>query len=364
MILVLSAFNGFEGLLRKVYHFQDPDFRIEARQGKFFQVPDKVLADLKGIEGISGVFQVLRDKASLQYGDGQMVVEVVGIDPDLVKVSRLDTSVKQGTFSLKDGDLAQALISVGIRNSLNISLKDNFTFLKLQYPKRKKVLQMGSGKIFNQVAFAPTGIVQMDEIRMYAPLSKVRQLMDKPSGMNSLDIYLHPSADQEKIRSGLEEKLGSGYSILDENQQHADLYKVLRIEKLFVFLALGFLILISTFNLFVSSTMLVLEKQKDIRIFTAMGLSPRKVGQVIQASGAIIAFTGLCGGLIFGLAICWIQIAFGLVPLGMETTLIDAYPIEVQWKDLMAVGIWVLVSGGLAVLVPARKAEAFARNTL
>lgn len=347
-----------------MYHFQDPDFRIEARKGKFFQVAEPILNELHQVGGVAGVFQVLRDKASLQYGDGQMVVEVVGIDPDLVKVSRLDTSVKQGTFSLKDGDLAQALISVGIRNSLNISLKDNFTFLKLLYPKRKKVLRMGSGKIFNQVAFAPSGVVQMDEIRLYAPLSKVRQLMDKPTGMNSLDVYLKPGADKDQVRSELERKLGEKCLVLDENQQHADLYKVLQIEKLFVFLALGFLILISTFNLFVSSTMLVLEKQKDIHIFSAMGFSPEQIGHVIRASGGIIASTGLSIGLLTGLGICWLQTTFGFVPLGMETTIIDSYPIEVQWKDVVAIGIWVLLAGALAVLVPARKAEAFARSSM
>lgn len=364
MILVLSAFNGFEGLLRKVYHFQDPDFRAEARTGKFFQLPESSISKIRSLEGVAGVFQVLRDKASLQYGDGQMVVEVVGIDPEMVRVSRLDTSVKQGSFSLRDGELAEAIISIGIRNALNVSLKDDFTFLKLLYPKRKKVLRMGSGKIFNQIAFSPSGVVQMDEVRMYAPISKIRQLMDKPSGMNSLDIYLKPGIDSETIRSDLEAILGKTCFIFDENQQHADLYKVLRIEKLFVFLALGFLILISTFNLFVSSTMLVLEKQKDIRIFAAMGFSPERIGNVIRASGAIIAFTGLCGGMMLGLAICWIQIRFGLVPLGMETTIIDAYPIEIQWEDVLAIGTWVIISGGLAVLVPARKAVAFAKSTL
>jgi lipoprotein-releasing system permease protein len=364
MMLVLSAFNGFEGLLRKVYHYQDPDFRVETIQGKYFVLDSVQLGKIPKIPGVTNCFEILEDKASLVYGDGQMVVTMIGISPEMVRVSRLDTSIRQGRFSMSThGDISEALVSIGIQKALNISLEDPFSYLKLAYPKRKKILKLGSGKIFNQLSLSPSGILQMDENRVYVPISKARQLMDKPQGMNYLDVFLSKNADREDVREGLTELLGAGFRIKDEDQQHESLYKVMMIEKLFVFLALGFIILISTFNLFVSSTMLVLDKSKDIRILAALGMEAGRIASVIRWCGGLITLSGMVLGLCFGLALCWIQIRFGLVPLGMSTTLIKSYPIEVRMEDVAGIALWVWVSGWLAMVIPGKRAFAIAETT-
>jgi lipoprotein-releasing system permease protein len=363
MMLVLSAFNGFEGLLRKVYHFQDPDFRIEAKRGKFFYLDSSRLNAISHISGVKACFEVLEDKASLVYGDGQMVVEMVGISPEMVRVSRLDTSVRQGSFSLSvKGEIPEALVSIGIQKALNISLEDPFGYLKLAYPKRRKILKPGSGKIFNQLSLFPSGVVQMDENRIYVPISKARVLMDKPVGMNYLDVFLTKDGDQEEVRDQLSKELGPGFKIRDEDQQHESLYKVMMIEKLFVFLALGFIILISTFNLFVSSTMLVLDKSKDIRILSALGMESEKISSVIRWCGGLITIGGMFLGIGFGLGLCWLQIQFGVVPLGMATTLIRSYPIEIRIEDVAGIAIWVWLSGWLAMIIPGRRAFALAEK--
>jgi len=357
MVLVLSAFNGFEDLLKKVYHFQDPDLRIEKKQGKFFQIPQIKLDMISKNDNVQAAFEVLVDKASIQYGEGQMVVEIVGIDPGIVSVSRLDTSIADGVFLLKDKEGSGAVLSVGIKNALNISLQNVFEVLKIHYPKRKKILKLGTSRIFNQLAIRPTGVVQMDENKVFLPIDDVRLLMDKPVGMNYLDVYVGKDKSVEKVQEEIGKLLGDDYLVKNETQQHADLYKVMMIEKLFVFLALGFIILISTFNLFVSSTMLVIDKQADFRIFSAMGLNPKQGSQVIRLTGGILTLTGLLIGVSTGALLVEIQKVFGFVPLGMSTTLIKSYPVELHFPDILAISVWVLISSVIALVIPGRRAE-------
>jgi lipoprotein-releasing system permease protein len=357
MVLVLSAFNGFEDLLKKVYHFQDPDLRIEKKQGKFFQITQEKLDMISKSDNVQAAFEVLVDKASIQYGEGQMVVEIVGIDPGVVSVSRLDTSIADGAFLLNDKLGSGAVLSVGIKNALNVSLQNVFEVLKIHYPKRKKILKLGTSRIFNQLAIRPMGVVQMDENKVFLPITDVRQLMDKPVGMNYLDVYVAKDKSVEKVQEDIRKILGDDYLVKNESQQHADLYKVMMIEKLFVFLALGFIILISTFNLFVSSTMLVIDKQADFKIFSAMGLDPKQGSQVIRLTGGILTFTGLVIGVATGAVLVEIQKVFGFIPLGMSTTLIKSYPVELHFPDILAISVWVLISSVIALVIPGRRAE-------
>jgi len=357
MVLVLSAFNGFEDLLKSVYHFQDPDLRVEKKEGKFFQIPENKRILISKSEYVKASFEVLVDKASIQYGEGQMVVEIVGIDPGIVFASRLDTSISEGKFILKSNENSGAVLSIGIKNALNISLQNVFEFLRIHYPKRKKILRLGTNRIFNQLTIRPTGVIQLDDNKVFLPISDVRQLMDKPYGMNYLDVYIHENKSVEEARKEIAKLLGNDYIIKNENQQHADLFKVMMIEKLFVFLALGFIILISTFNLFVSSTMLVIDKKADFRIFAAMGLNPKKSSQVIRLTGGIITFSGLAIGVIIGAVLIQIQKIFGFIPLGMSTTLIKSYPVELHFPDILAISAWVLISSALALIIPGKRAE-------
>lgn len=356
MLVVLSGFNGFEGLLRRVYHNQDPDFRILPVKGRFFTPGPGLMDRIRNIEGVAGAFEVIQDKASLQYGEGQMVVEVLGVDPEWLKYSRLDTMLGQGRFELRNGTESLVLLSAGIRSSLQVNLNDPLRWVKMVYPRSRKIAKLGAGKVFNQLAFRPAGVVNQDEVRAYIPLEEARRLMEKPEGANHFDIFLKPDADAGAVRAELEARTGSAFRVLDEDQQHADLFRIMKIEKLFVFLALGFIILISTFNLFVSCTMLVLDKTRDLRILTALGFHPGKLRQLVRVTGYTLTVSGLLAGLLIGLVLCEIQDRFGLVPLGMSSTFIQSYPVEARPGDFLAISAWVLAASFFALWVPGNRA--------
>lgn len=356
MIIVLSAFNGFENLLVNIYHHQDPDLKVEKNEGKFFELRPGEKEKIKAIAGVSGVFEVLKDKAAVQYGEGQMVVEMVGIEPASTRFSRLDSLVRQGRNVLMDGNEPRALVSAGIRDALDISLKNQFDYLKVLYPKRKKILKPGISKIFNTLAIVPSGIMYRDESQVIIPLSSARLLMDKPSGVSHLELYVSDPEQIEKVKKKLRSVLGSGYAVKNEVEQHAGLFRILKIEKLFVFMALAFIILISSFNLFVSCSMLVINKKADFFILSSLGMLPTARARVVHWLGGLISGFGLLLGLGTGWLICLLQLWFGWIPLGMQSTEIQAYPIDIQWFDFVLVALWVMLVSVFALWLPSAKA--------
>lgn len=362
MLVVLSAFNGFETLLRDIYHFQDPDLKISSIGHNTFKVDSLKMEKISRIPTIGQAFELVSDKAAIRYGEGQMVVEVVGIPEDFLKYCRLDTLLHDGKYGFDFKTEEKALVSIGVQQSLNINLKSPFEFIQLLYPKKKKLLQLGTNKIFNSLNIKPSGVIRMDENRLYIPMADARILMDKPAGATQIQVFVNDRTKLEQTKRAIREILGDGYLILDENEQHGDLFRVMKIERLFVLFALGFIILISCFNLFVSCSMLVIDKQKDIRIFSAMGMPPSQIRQVVMQTGGLISFFGLLGGLAFGWAICMLQLHYGFVPLGMSTTEIRAYPIDIQLFDFLVVALWVVLAGFLALIYPGKMAVHFSKR--
>jgi lipoprotein-releasing system permease protein len=362
MLVVLSAFNGFETLLRDIYHFQDPDLKITSKRQKTFFLDSIQLKKISEIPGIGRAFELVSDKAAIRYGDGQMVVEVVGIPDEFLKFCRMDTLLYEGKYAFEPHSDAKSLVSIGVKQSLNINLNSPFEYIQLLYPKQKKLLQLGTNKIFNSLNVKPSGIIRMDENRVYIPLQDARIFMDKPNGATQVQIFVLDQAELASIKSSVKKILGDDFLVLDENEQHGDLFRVMKIERLFVLLALGFIILISCFNLFVSCSMLVIDKQKDIRIFSAMGMPPSQIRQLVMQTGGLISLFGLLGGLAFGWAICWLQQEFGFVPLGMSTTLIRAYPVDIQAFDFLIVSLWVVLAGYLALIYPGKMAVHFSKR--
>lgn len=360
MLIVLSAFNGFEDLLHKLYHFQDPDFRIVSASSRTFTVSGMQWQAVSKLDHLASFYQVVEDKAALSYGDGQMVVEVTGVDPEVLKVSRLDSTLIAGNFSLGNDTLPLSLVSIPVQQALNVSLKDHFSYLQLSYPKRKKLLNLGSGRILNKLNVRPSGILRLEENRIYLPLNEVRELMDKPNGATSLFVFVKDPERWEEVKTALKELFPSPYQVLDETEQHADLFRIMKIEKLFVFLAVGFIILISTFNLFVSCSMLVLDKQRDIHILSAIGMPSGKVGDIIRNVGLLVTVLGLAIGLLLGWALCFLQQRYGFVPLGMASTLLQSYPIDIKLLDFLWISLWVVGSGFIALIKPYKMASRFA----
>jgi lipoprotein-releasing system permease protein len=212
----------------------------------------------------------------------------------------------------------------------------------------------------NIVPVGAFSIVQsFDENYIIVPLKFAQDLLDYGNKRTSLEVKTVTGADVYKVEESLQQQLGSSFNVLNAEEQHKDLYTLLRIEKLFAFLALTLLLLIGSINIFFNLMMLALDKKKDISILSAMGANGRQIKNIFIAEGALIGISGVVIGLLLGGIFCWIQLNYGIISMGMENSITQGYPVKVKFSDFVWVFFVVSVITFLISYYPARLASRF-----
>jgi lipoprotein-releasing system permease protein len=361
MVIVLSVFNGMEDLNRQIFKSFDPDIKIAPIEGRRFEVSDSLLEAINGLEGVQFATQVIEDNALASYDDQQVLIRLKGVDSTFRYRSQMDTTLLEGSLQLTGPQGTQfALISDGIRNALSISLRDTFIPFSLWYPKNdRKTLNFSNADAFNQVSVIPGGAFfiesRYDDI-VFVPLELAQSLIGLDKERSSLEIQLLPTANESKVIRELKSQLGNGFSVKNRDEQNADLLRAIRVEKLFVTVTLSLIILVAAINIFFSLSMLTLEKKADTAILFAMGAKPSLVRQIFLSVGNIISFAGAGIGLLVGVLICLAQKEFGLVSMGMKTALVDAYPVQLQWSDVLLTAAVIVLITVLVSYIPALRA--------
>jgi len=361
MVVVLSVFNGMEDLNRKMFKTFDADVTITPSEGKRFQASDSVLKLIRSVEGVQLITQVIEDNALARYGNQQTIVKLKGVDSTFSQRGQLDTALIEGSLKLYGaGGTPFAVVSEGVRNALSISLEDILTPLELWYPRTgTKTLNLTSTEAFNQTVIRPGGVFFIEsryDDYVIAPLPIVDALLQYNGQRSSLEIKTAPGFSEKLIASEIERKLGDKFTVRDRDAMNADLLRAIRVEKLFVSVTLSFIILVAAINIFFSLSMLAIEKKKDVSMLYALGATPALIRNIFLAEGAIVALSGAIVGITFGVLICWLQISYGFVSMGMTTALVDAYPVKLIWQDIFFTGIIIVIITLVVSYIPARRA--------
>ena len=361
MVVVLSVFNGMEDLNRKMFKTFDADVTVTPSQGKRFQVSDSLLKVVKSVEGVELITQVIEDNALARYGNQQTIVKLKGVDSTFSRRGQLDTALIEGSLNLYGGNGTPfAVISEGVRNALTISLEDILTPLELWYPRTgTKTLNLTSTEAFNQTVIRPGGVFFIEsryDDYVIAPLPVVDALLQYNGQRSSLEVKTAPGFTEKQVAKEIEAKLGDKFTVRDRDAMNADLLRAIRVEKLFVSVTLSFIILVAAINIFFSLSMLAIEKKKDVSMLYALGATPSLIRKIFLAEGAIVALSGAIVGIIFGVLICWLQMSYGFVSMGMTTALVDAYPVKLIWQDIFFTGIIIVIITLAVSYIPARRA--------
>jgi len=358
--VVLSVFNGMEELNRTIFKTFEADLTLSPVQGKRLLNASRLLAQVKQTEGVDYVTQVIADNALARYEDAQMVITVKGVDETYLRRKELDTAFTEGRLRLMQERVQFASVAEGVRNTLLISPQDIFTPLELLYPQGGSTLTTLSANAFNQEAFTVGGVFfieQKYDNYVIVPLQAARSLVGyAPDQLTALEVQLKPGVNVADVKETLQAKLGEGIRVQDREDLNTDLYRAIRIEKLFVTLTLSFLVLVASVNIFFSLSMLAIEKKADVSILRAMGATPGLIQRIFLTEGAIIAVSGALTGLVLGIILCLLQERYGLVSMGMESALIDAYPVKLEVDDLVLTGGIVAMITFLVSWFPARRA--------
>jgi len=361
LIVVLSVFNGLEGLIKQLYSTFDPEIKITAVEGKSFKIDEAFLNKVKNTEGVAYVTEVIEDNCLLRYQDKQLVVKIKGVSESFKHQNNIDSMIVDGNFMLSKGKKEFAVIGRGIQNHLNINIQNRIYPLQLWYPRITRNASLNPETAFNRDMIMPEGVFaiekQYDDHYIFVPIDFARRLLEYDDKITTLEIKTGGKEDLAVVQERLKDLLGEPFHVQNAEEQHASLIKAVKIEKLFVYLTFSLILAVASINIFFSLSMLVIDKQKDISVLMALGASPAFIKKLFLTEGAIIAFSGAILGLILGFGICFLQETFGFVSMGMETAVVDAYPVDMQLSDFIFTSLLIITVTISVSIAPANRAS-------
>ena len=357
LIVALSVFNGLEGLLKSLYGNFDPDIVITPATGKSFEWTPQLEKKLATTDGVLKVTEVIEDNVLLQYKGAQRLVKMKGVSSTFAEQSNIEDAIVAGDAELIKDSIAYALVGRGVQYDLAISLQNDFYALQVFYPKNIAPGVINPERMYTLRNILPGGIFAIekfyDENYIFVPIEFAQDLLSYGNRRTSLEVKIASS----NIKENLQETLGNEFLVRSGDELHSDLFKTLKIEKLFVFVTFISIIGIASVNIFFVLTMLAIEKRRDITVLIANGAPTKLIRQIFLYEGCIVALSGAFVGIILGLAISLIQEKFGLIGMGMETAVMQSYPVKVEALDIVITAIAIITITVLASIQPARKAS-------
>lgn len=362
MICVLSIMNGFGVIVEQMFSQFDPDIRIEAVNGKSFNDSGSKFESLRQLDGIELISQRIEETALLQFEGKQMPVRLYGVDSTFATLTHIEEIITGGHYEVHDGAFDRAVLGQGLAWHIGIGAQF-INPLYLYVPKRtEKVNMLRPDQAFNEeVCFiAGTFAVQQakyDDEVMLVDIDLTRRLLEyEETEVSSLLIKVQSTSHIKHVEKEVQHLLGDKYKVLNRYEQQADFFRILRVEKLLTTLLLVFILLIASFNIIGSLSMLIIDKQSDIQTLSHLGASSSLIRRIFLFEGWLISTLGAMIGLVIGLAICLIQEHVGILKLGSGTEyIISAYPVAVQAADIFLVAVVVLCLGFLAAWIPAKR---------
>ena len=362
LVLILSVFNGLEDFQKGLFKTFDPDLSIVSSSKSRFSLSPTQLRQIAEIPGVSSVQSILEDQALIRYNGKQLVVTLKGVDTSFIASKRLLNQVADGEYLVEYEGNPYGLVGAGVFMAMGMNFEDVYHPIEAWYPNQKALAKFQVNvDAANQKGFFPSGVLLVEQTfdnqMILVPLQWMRDLtLSGSSAVSKMEIMLTEGTNELDVQKAIQQQVGSGFDVQTREQQHAILLRAIKIEKLFVFILMAFIMGIASFTLFYALSLLVIEKRKDLRTLLAMGITPQQLLRIFLFVGLFISFSGAIVGMGLGFSLGWIQQTFGIIPLGIPNALIDAYPIQMEWFDFLMTAVVVIVITFLASIIPARKA--------
>lgn len=392
LIIILSIYNGFDSLVRTMMSSVEPDLLISPKEGKYFTPEGEVYDWLYDNPSVASICTVLQDQVFLTYGGQQCIAMAKGVDSIYEDETPVRDHIVRGEFSLHKGDIPQACVGSGL--AYKMGMNPHFlTPIVLYYPSGDKKLNilnpmsgLSSCKVWPSGVFAINS--DIDASTLIIPMDQMSRLLNLKEGeVSGVEIRLAPTygSDKtkaevsgsmkqscEKVKIGkrakingtkqlqkeLQKRLGDQFIVKDRYMQNESLYKMMKYEKAIIFLILIFVVIIVSFNIFGSLSMLIIEKKEDIMTIRAMGGTPSLIRRIFTMEGWLVSLLGMAAGTVIGLAIAWLQQEFGFVKMPGNFA-VSAYPVIVDFADVAATILCISIIGLVTAAIPAAKAAKY-----
>lgn len=363
LVVILSAFNGFESLVKSLYASFYPDVKISPVKGQMITLTQSQLDQLRGINGIATISLVAEEKALIQNGGLQTVVHIKGVDTNYAQVAGIADHLYRGEFLLGNEDHPGLIFGIGVEQALGLLSDQSISPVSIYLPKKSNISNTDPLSSLSLATANPTAsfaiqsefdnkyvITNLDFIRLYSGYAQDQY--------SAAEIKLKTGVSASEVVESISSLLGSTYKVEDRYQQNNTLYTTIKLEKLAIYGIFSLILVVAAFNMIGALSMLVLEKKKDIQVLMAMGADQSLIQKIFLAEGILLSSIGTALGMIIAVILYYVQITYKLVPLQGETFLIDYYPVKLSLSDFLLVGLTVFTIGIVASWIPSRKATA------
>lgn len=360
LIIVLSIFNGFEGLVKELYASFYPDVRITAQNSNQLLVDSTTLQRLKAVPGVAAYSCVVETNAHLQYNNYRVNAVLKGVDTAYLQVADIARNVGRGVFEIGSADAPALVLGLGIENALNLMSDRSLDPIIVYLPRKGTSLSANPLDAISTFPFQPSGTfsIQQDFDNKYviSNINAVRMLAGwEPHAVSAIEIKLQQGVVEKNVLLQLNEMGKGEWRVENRYQQNRSLFAVMKLEKWAIYAILSLILIIAAFNMIGALTMLVLEKEQDIQILKALGATDGFIRRIFITEGALLALSGSILGAGCALLFSYLQVRLKLIPLE-GSFVVDYYPVQVLGTDLLLVGTTVVLIALLASWVPAGKA--------
>lgn len=368
LIIILSVYNGFDSLIRSMMSTVEPDLLITPSAGKVF-VPEGEAYDwIYDQPEVLSMCCILEENVFISYDGSQGLAKAKGVDWIYEEESPLADNIRNGEFRLYKGDIPQAVVGGSLAYELGINPRF-VSPIEIYYPSRTKRISLADpASALEKAKVFPSGVFSInedvDKELMIVPIETMRQLLDYDDEVSAIEIRVVEGTGRKELRQlqeGIAKRLGDGFEVKDRYRQNEVLYKMMMYEKLATYLILLFVIIIIAFNIFGSLTMLIIEKEDDIRILRSMGADRKLIRRIFVLEGWMISLAGMAAGVVAGTVLALIQQHFGIIKMPGQFV-VQAYPVILSWSDIAITAAAVAAIGYLIAILPVlsrhRKMEA------
>lgn len=358
LICVLSVFNGFHDLIKEKLSTVDPDIAITATMGKTIADADSVVRVAQAIPGVEMAMPVVEDNALAIFADYSMPLRLKGVPKDYNRLTGIDSVIVEGDFLLEDEVSRYAVLGVGPAVSLN-ARAGSLRMLQLYAPQRRGQVDLNDPmNAFTEDSVFVAGIFMVqqkdfDNDMIFAPIDLARELFDYTTEATQVELKLARGASEQAVMDQLNAQLGESYTVKNRMMQQDASFRLVNMEKWITFLLLAFILVIATFNVISTLSLLIIEKDESIRTFRSLGATDKQITRIFVTEGWLIALVGAVAGVALGLVLCLCQQRFGWLKLSArpDAVIVNAYPVVVVWTDVLVVFMLVAAVGLVTSLV-------------
>ena len=362
LIVVLSAFNGLEKVISSMNNRLTPDLQIAPVKGKTIDLTAFPMGKLSDIQGVDYVIPTITEDALFRANDKQHIGQVKGVGVAYQEIDQINEIVYgENGLLLSDGDYDYAVPGAGVAWYLGINAYNPYATVRVYVPKRGNASQMSLENSFNSDVLTVRSVFsteqEQDEKMVLVPFSWLSELLEYENKASNVELFTVPNADVNKVKKEVKSLIGEDFAVKNQQEQQETLYKIMRSEKWAVYVILTFILILATFNVVGSLSMLMIDKRKDTEILKSMGADSRLIQRIFMNEGLLISVAGGLIGLILGIILVLLQQQFGFVKFGTGGNyVVDAYPVLLKLKDVLLIFATILVVGCTSAFLTVRHA--------